>query len=370
MAQSTRSRSPLGLAAVTYASILVSVVVMALAATGVFWARSQNTIDETLDFAVRSRAQAAASSIGHLLYSDWIDLHHLVKEAGSSDLNEIEKLMDGMRGDGSRISWIGYAGLDGTVLAAAEGLLEGADVSQRPWFRNGLRSGFAGDVHEAVLLAQKLSSEGGTPLRFIDLALPVHDSVGDVTGVVGMHIDASWMEQILTEIAQMQGLDLYLINQAGRVIMTSGVGLPGPGEARLIGAARAGAETAGRETWPDGKAYFTTLVSSVSYRDLPSFGWRLAARISADSFRPGLTSLLVTSIVAFGVALVVLLIFTFFFVRLFVRPISALAANAEALARGEERYPPESQSTAEAARFSRALAALQSYRGRPRSKTG
>ena len=32
--------------------------------------------------------------------------------------------------------WIGMTGLDGRVLVEARGLLEGADVSQRPWFRN------------------------------------------------------------------------------------------------------------------------------------------------------------------------------------------------------------------------------------------
>jgi diguanylate cyclase len=43
----------------------------------------------------------------------------------------------------------------GKVEVAANKLLEGADVSARPWFIHGETS-YLGDVHKAVLLAKKL----------------------------------------------------------------------------------------------------------------------------------------------------------------------------------------------------------------------
>ncbi|WP_138469519.1 cache domain-containing protein [Poseidonocella sp. HB161398] len=357
------------LAGATYGFVLASVLVMAAAATAVFWSRSDAAIDEALDAAVRTRTSAAGEIFARELHGDWVDLGYLAQAAGQADLDGIGALMDGMRGDGTRISWIGFAGVDGKVIAASDGLLAGADVSQRPWFRNGLRSGFAGDLHEAVLLAQKLRPEGGDPLRFIDLALPVRTPAGDVIGVVAMHIDAAWAEQMLAETGGMLGIDLYLISNDGTVVMSSGGGAPGTGELRLLSAARAGTETAGRETWPDGRQYFTTLVPNVAYADLPSFGWRLAGRIDATTFRPGLHTLLGSAALAVAVALAALAVLSVLFVRIFIYPVSVLSANADTLASGADIYPPENGSSREVAQLSGALARLQARRTARASRT-
>src|SRR5690606_23329464 len=47
-------------------------------------------------------------------------------------------------------AWLGLADADGKVVVAADGLLEGGDVSARPWFVAGRERVFIGDVHEAV----------------------------------------------------------------------------------------------------------------------------------------------------------------------------------------------------------------------------
>ncbi|WP_425053659.1 HAMP domain-containing protein [Psychromarinibacter sp. S121] len=352
-------------ATATYGFVVASVVVLGLAASAVFWSRSEAVINEALDLAVRQRTEAAGETFARLLHTDWTDLAFLARAAGGTEDGDIGDLLEGVRGDGDRISWVGYADVDGIVLDASDDLLVGADVSQRPWFRNGLRSGFAGDVHDAVLLAQKLRPEGGDPLRFIDLALPVRNADGEVQGVVGMHIDAGWAERTLTETGRMLGIDLYLINAAGEVVMTSGDAAPGAGELSLLSAARSGTETGGRETWPDGREYFTTLVPQVSYEDLPSFGWRLAGRIDAATFRPGLNTLVGSASVAIAVALVALALLSMLFVRIFVRPFTGLADAARKMAEGEDTYPPETGATREAATLSAALSRLQARRSGP-----
>lgn len=355
------------LGAATYGFVLASVLVVAAAATAVFLSRSEAVVDDALDLAVRTRTAAAGEDLARALHSDWVDLQYLAEATGDTDLEGVRDLMAGMRGNGTRISWIGFTDVNGNVLEASDGLLLGADVSERPWFRNGLQSGFAGDVHEAVLLAQKLQPEGGDPLRFLDLALPVQDPDREVIGVVGMHIDAAWAERMLSETAEVLGLDLYLLNQAGDVVLSSSGEAPDQGEVQMLRAARAGTETSGRDVWPDGETYFTALVPTVGYADLPSFGWRLAGRIEADAFRPGLASLLGSAAYASVIALMVLAVLTVLFVRIFLRPISGLAAHAEGMAAGREAYPPETRSSREAAQLSSALARLQARRS---SRTG
>lgn len=349
-------------ATATYGFVGASVLVLGLAASAVFWSRSETVIDEALDLAVRLRTEAAGESFARLLHEDWVDLGFLARAAGGLEGEDIGNLLEGVRGDGSRMSWVGYADVDGVVLEASDDLLVGADVSERPWFRNGLRSGFAGDVHDAALLARMLRPEGGDPLRFIDLALPVRNAENEVQGVVGMHIDASWAEQTLAETGRMLGIDLYLINAAGDVVMTSGDTAPAAGELDLLTAARAGTASSGRETWPDGREYFSTLVPTVSYGDLPSFGWRLAGRIDATTFRPGLNTLVGSAGVALAVALVALALLSVLFVRIFVRPFSALSDAARRMADGEDVYPPETGATREAATLSVALSRLQARR--------
>ena len=88
-------------------------------------------------------------------------------------------------------SWIGMAGLDGRVEVATRGLLEGADVSKRPWFHNALQGKHAGDVHEALLLAQLLPSQA-EPWRFVDVAFPFNDAQGQPRGVLAAHLSWQW----------------------------------------------------------------------------------------------------------------------------------------------------------------------------------
>lgn len=346
----------------TYGFVLLTLLIVSTIMAAVFWSRSERLIDDALDLAVRTRTNAAGQVFARTLHKEWSDLRFLASTLKTDSGADLRDMMSVLRSDGNRVSWVGYADTAGTVLEASDGLLVGADVSARPWFRNGLKSGFAGDVHEAVLLAQKLRPEGGDPLRFVDFALPVKTPEGDLTGVLGMHIDLAWVERTLEETGKMLGIDLFLINQAGEVIMAPTGKLPGSDELQFLRAARAGTQTAGREVWPDGHAYFTTLVPSVTYGDLPSFGWRLAGRIDASSFNPGLSALKVTALIAGVAGLVVFALLTALFVQLFLRPISGLASFAERLAKGGEDYPPEALSSREAAELSKALSRIQAER--------
>lgn len=65
-------------------------------------------------------------------------------------------------------AWIGVTDASGRVRAATGGLLEGQDVSTRPWFQQGRRGPWLGDVHEAKLLATLLPPALDGPRRFVD----------------------------------------------------------------------------------------------------------------------------------------------------------------------------------------------------------
>lgn len=321
--------------------------------------RGDRFTDSTLDYTARFRTNAAAEELARTLEQDWRDLLALAQRVPQLNPEELGHMLTGASGDGSRISWLGYADLGGTVVAATNGLLVGQDVSQRPWFRGGLSGGFAGDVHDAVLLAQLLGSGDGEPLRFIDLALPVLDQAGNPAGVLGLHINAAWLTNELRESARLYGLDLYLLNPTGDVSATSADETPSTGEMQILRAAQTGIETGGRERWPDGRDYFSTVVPQVTHGDLPNFGWRMIGRLEAgglpfgiDLMQSGAHWALLAMITGIG-------LLTLVFVRAVMVPLSRLAASAEKIADGSQDYPAISRGTREASQLSLALMRLQ-----------
>jgi hypothetical protein len=110
---------------------------------------------------------------------------------GDNGLAERRAVLDSIRESYDFYDWIGMAGLDGRVQVAAGGLLEGADVSQRPWFRNAQKGIHVGDVHEALLPRQD-----GEPRRFVDIAFPYKDAQGKTLGVLAAHLSWEWARSI------------------------------------------------------------------------------------------------------------------------------------------------------------------------------
>jgi len=354
-----RRRTRLTLTRALFGFVALSALLFAL----VFWAfastRSAHILGSALDNAVRVRTSAAGHAIGRTLHADWQDMKFVADLIGVSEPQAVRHMLDGLTGDGQRVSWAGFARPDGTVVAASKGMLEGRDVSERPWFRNGLRGDFAGDVHDAVLLNDLLGGTADNPIRFIDLALPVKTPDNEVAGVLGLHISTFWAQELLEETAEDLGIDLLLVGADGKVVLSTA---PTEGSADLqsLRAAMAGAPWQGRETWGDGEEYFTTVVPRVSYEDLPSFGWRMIGRLDSTAFQPSVQELVRTAGIAFAVLALVLLSVTWAFARIFLRPIADLAASADRLADGKDDYPMELHGTAEAERLSSAIVRLQS----------
>lgn len=341
---------------------LACLLVMSLVPLGFAYLKGDRLTDSTLDFAARFRTNAAARELARTLEHDWHHLVFLSEQIDELEPDQLTQLMTGAGGDGSRISWIGYADLSGEVIAATSGLLVGQDVSERPWYRNGLNGGFAGDVHDAVLLAQLLGGEGSEPLRFIDLARPVTDANGDLTGVLGMHINAAWLANHLEEASKAFSIDLYLINPDGEVSASSVDETPSAAELQILRAAQTGVQTGGRETWPDRKDYFSSLVPQVSYGDLPNFGWRLVGRLDAASVNFGVDLIRNGALYAMLLAVALIGLMALLFSRVILKPFAKLAASAQRIAEGSQEYPANSRITREAAQLSTALTRLQQDR--------
>ncbi len=135
---------------------------------------------------------------------------------------DVRAALDGFVKASPEFAWLGLTDTEGKVLAGANGLLDGVDVSARPWFKGASQRPFVGDVHEAVPLA-KLLPRQDEPWRFVDIAFPVTDEVGQFKGVLGAHLSWTWASQLKRELsdrlASEEGAQAIIISAKGAVLL-------------------------------------------------------------------------------------------------------------------------------------------------------
>ncbi|WP_020654658.1 ATP-binding protein [Massilia niastensis] len=259
--------------------------------------------------------------------------------------------------------WIGMAGLDGKVQVEARGLLEGANVAQRPWFRDALRGTYVGDVHEAVLLAKLLPMQEGEPRRFVDVAFPYLDALGKPAGVLGVHLSWQWARDVERSI-------IAPVQARGRVqaliVSAEGVVLLGPDDLQgktldLASLREARQQRNGfiEEHWPDGRTYLVGYGATRGRGIYPGLGWKVLVRQDIeDAYRP--VQRLRARALWSGAALAVLFSLAGLLVaRRITRPLGELAESADRLRRGDSSaLVPSTDGYDEVRKLSGALNAL------------
>jgi diguanylate cyclase (GGDEF)-like protein/PAS domain S-box-containing protein len=149
--------------------------------------------------------------------------------ARSGDALAARRALDQVRSSFPQFAWLGLTDRQGKVLAAADGLLEGVDVSARPWWSGAQHAAFVGDVHSALLLAKLLPAQP-EPWRFVDIAVPVRGADGEVHGVLGAHLSWDWAAQIKREL-----VDKVLAQHQAEALVLSADGTVLLGPADVLG---------------------------------------------------------------------------------------------------------------------------------------
>ena len=192
---------------------------------------------------------------------------------------ELRRALEQLQSTFADLAWIGFADIDGKVVAATGGLLEGKSVAARQWFKDGLQRISVGDVHEAVLLASLLTQqENGEPYRFVDLAFPIRDSSGKLLGVLGGHLNWDWANQLIMDVEANDGnTDTRL-----SIVSKNGVALIGPnkGTSRFSDAQLADILKAGKGTITEisgGQRMLTAFYVGKGHRDYQGLNWIVTA---------------------------------------------------------------------------------------------
>ncbi len=268
-------------------SIILTVVLVAMVQK-----QATQHVKENIGSGLGELAQQAADKLDRGMFERYREVKLVARRIGELDprleADRRRRMLDDAVHSYGYYSWLGLAALDGTVVAAARGLLEGGNVAQRPWFANALKGIHIGDVHEAVKLAKLLASPDGQPLRFVDVAFPVPGSDGKSTGVLGAHLSWQWARDVERSVIQPiqsgRQVQALIVSAAGTVLLGppdllgSRLDLPSIDQARN----RKGVGYS-LERWSDGQDYLVGYSQTRGYADYPGLGWVVLLRQQADN---------------------------------------------------------------------------------------
>lgn len=232
-------------------------------------------------------AQQTVSRLDRSMYERYREVRLIAQRLGdTTDPAVMRREMDALQASYPHYAWIGVTDAAGRVQTATRGMLEGEDVSARPWFSKALAGQAMGDVHDAVLLAKLLAGPDGTPPRLVDIAFPLTNAAGQVTGVLGVRLSWAWANDIQSAIFnpvnRHRHVDLLIVSSNGTVLLgpsgVQGTTLSVPS----LEAASRGESGYTKETWADGETYLVGHSRDAGYNGYPGLGWRVLVRQATD----------------------------------------------------------------------------------------
>ncbi|MDK2125108.1 sensor domain-containing diguanylate cyclase [Parachitinimonas caeni] len=250
-------------------------------------------------------------ALDRTVYDRFVDLRAMttlrqINEPGRSPADG-RKLLEKMQIHYPDLAWIGYADMDGVVRFATSQVMEGVNVGIRPWFTNGLRDSYVGDVHEAALLTKLLGMPNSPDqsVRFIDIAMPVRDEAGVIRGVLGAHLFWKSLSDITSSSAEIVRarwvpVELFILDKGGRALLTP----PGASSAipqTLAVLQKSPGVAAQVLGWPDNFEYLTSVTLTKGLHEFKGLDWQIVVRQRADQAFASIT-LLQSRITMLGLA--------------------------------------------------------------------
>lgn len=236
-------------------------------------------------------------------------------------------------------AWIGATDARGKVLVSTNGMLEGVDVSGRPWFSNVGKDVHVGDFHEAKLLGQLLPNPDGEPLRFVDLAFAYAGNDGQPRGVLGAHLYWAWakdiQQSVIASVAKDRKVEALIVSADNQVLLGPADLQERTLQLQSVRGLQPGKGSFNTEVWPDGREYLVGFSQSQGYGAYPGMGWKTLVRQElSEAYLP--VRQLQSRVLGSGIA--VALVFSllgFWAARTITRPLGALSQAAVRLEAGE-----------------------------------
>ncbi|WP_158506759.1 hybrid sensor histidine kinase/response regulator [Geminocystis sp. NIES-3709] len=190
----------------------------------------RNKVEEDQGLLLQQISSELVNTFDRLMHRRFTDIRNMsilseFREEGQYKNNR-RFLLETLQKSYEGYAWIGFADTEGKIEVSTQSILQGENVSQRPWFTGGLKESFIGDVHLAKLLANKLPPlPNGEPLRFLDIAHPVYNTKDELIGVLGAHLSWQWIEDtsntLMINIPKDKRIAILILDKKGKIIFDS-----------------------------------------------------------------------------------------------------------------------------------------------------
>ncbi|MAQ85654.1 MAG: hypothetical protein CMH12_20735 [Maritimibacter sp.] len=331
------------------------VIVTACGAMILIWVLLSGRIDDVENnlqdtHAVRG-AQAFQMVLTTAIEREWRSLEAVADQLGNAVPANIRTIVDAVPNAGGRIFWAGMAEPSGIIIHGSDRVREGEDVSDRRWFRAGLRGPNVGNVY----------TPGGDEAESrVNLSMPVYRDDGSLRGVMIYSMRMDSLTGYAQEIATDLNMDVFVFDRSGDMIMESRKAGSAPLDMGLVGPALSLSLPTLRSSDDPKHTAAMAILPDLVDGDMPSFGWKLVVRVPTNAAGGHVASSLSPLLPVLGLLMLSLLLLVAFYANHFLRPVGQLAKVAEALAKGETIYPTDEHSSQETAVLSHSLAIIQS----------
>ncbi|MBL8567572.1 MAG: response regulator [Phreatobacter sp.] len=234
-------------------------------------------------------------------------------------------VMDRVKANAEEIVWVGLADRDGRVLVASGGIEEGADVSQRRWFR-------AARVRAqgSTLEAQRPTVQTGPGERVIEIGVNVRSASGELVGVIGMMVSWDWLGHLRRSLIERSrdrrsDLEVLVLDGEGRVVIGDPTHL-GEDLARVVARRADGFEI---DTLPDGRTMVIGTSRAAGGRGIEGLGWQIVVTSNAAVAFAPVDTLRWQIIAAGGLVGFLVLAAGWWVAGRIASPIQAIAARAD-----------------------------------------
>ncbi len=338
------------------AALIVSVFCAAVFVAYIVTQRSNLAQQRLRHDIVLRGADAIGLSFNTALKREWDSLHAVARNISNSSKEEIDDFVDAVAQTGGQVAWAGVADLDGRIKSGSNRLREGEVVSERRWYREGLRQANVGNVYTSDFLER---DENDRKQSLLNLSTPVLDEEsGEVTGVLVYSLRMAWVQNFLIRARKQLNIDVVVQNREGETLADTRETAHSLPEAAIF-QAKLGRDLGYTFYLLDKTDELYAFSPNFVSDELPDFGWRVFAVLDSSNLIDVMPQLLRTSVVAVLFAAGFVLIVTLLVARIVLSPLQDLTSTAIAMAEGEFEYPLESRSSREAIALSQALTRIQ-----------
>ncbi|WP_426161705.1 ATP-binding protein [Pseudoduganella sp. R-34] len=271
---------PAGLGTVLAGLLAIAVLLLTLLCAALLGWRTADELKRSIGHGLAQRAGDSADQLDAAMFERYREVQLLARRAGAAagELGVAQRrhLLEDLQRTYPLYAWIGLANAAGKVTVATGAVLEGADVSQQPWWADAPSGVYVHDVHADPQLGQLLPSSAGRALRVLDLAFPYYDGASRPAGVLGVHLHWNWARELLGE-------SVMVVSRAGKVLAGPDALLGQPLQGGALAQARLQHAGYVEGRWADGRNYLVGYGRTRGYDGYPGLGWTVLVRQDVDS---------------------------------------------------------------------------------------